>query len=173
MIMRGSNSPRSKGMKTAASNDLAWKERRSLARKLFIQTAVWTALFVFSTTYSFGFSLSVSRRLANLPYVIWVNAFNNAQILLFCLIETAYFPEAYRSQDSEITTRYSSRIMQAFNRNGLAVFLVANLMTGLVNLTLKTLDMASLEAMAVLTVYAAVVTGVALFLDKTGLKIKL
>jgi glucosaminylphosphatidylinositol acyltransferase len=172
MIMPKHTPPQSKSIKVAAANELAWKERRSLIQKLVIQSTCWTLLFVFSTAY-FGVGLRVSRRLANLPYVLWVNAFNNAQLLLFCLVETAYFPEAYKSQDSEIIARSTSRIMRAFNKNGLAVFLIANLMTGMINLGLNTLDMSSLSAMGVLIAYAACVTGIALLLDKTGIKVKL
>ena len=63
--------------------------------------------------------------------------------------------------------------MQAFNSNGLAVFLVANLLTGLANLTIDTLGMGNLAAMGVLGVYAVLVTGFALGLQKFGIKIKL
>jgi len=63
--------------------------------------------------------------------------------------------------------------MRAVNQNGLAVFLVANLMTGMVNLGLKTLDAGAYEAMGILSTYAAGVTGVALLFDKMGWKLKL
>lgn len=171
-VIPASMSPQPKSKKAAAGHELAWKEQKSLIRKLVVQAACWTLLFVVSTAY-LGFSLRVSRRLANLPYVLWVNAFNNAQLLLFCLIETACFPEAYETQDPEVMKNSTSKIMQAFNKNGLAVFLVANLMTGLVNITLKTLEMSSISAMGVLIGYAVCVTGVALALDRTGIKIKL
>jgi glucosaminylphosphatidylinositol acyltransferase len=172
MIMAQRTPPQSKSIKVAAAKELAWKERRDLIQKLVIQSISWTVLFVVSTAY-FGAGLRVSRRLANLPYVLWVNAFNNAQLLLFCLVETVYFPEAYKSQDSAVIARSTSRIMRAFNRNGLPIFLIANLVTGMVNLGLNTLDMSSLSAMGVLIAYAACVTGVALLLDKTGIKVKL
>jgi phosphatidylinositol glycan class W len=61
----------------------------------------------------------------------------------------------------------------AFNRNGLVVFLVANLLTGLVNITMPTLNMGVLESMAVLVGYIAVVSAVALGLDRLDLTIKL
>lgn len=172
MIMPSSTPSQSKSIKAVAANELAWKERRSLVRNLLIQSTCWTLLYISSTTY-IGLGLRVSRRLANLPYVLWVNAFNNAQLLLFCLIETACFPEAYKTHDADAISRSTSKIMQAFNKNGLAVFLIANLMTGIINLSLKTLDMGSPSAMGVLIGYAMCVTGVALLLDKTGIKIKL
>lgn len=171
MVIPGTRAPRSISTKPVAAKELAWKARKFLVQKLVIQSTCWALLFAFSTAY-FGLGLRVSRRLANLPYVLWVNAFNNAQLLLFCLIETVYFPEAYRTQASAMATKSASQIMQSFNKNGLVVFLIANLMTGLVNLSLKTLDMSSLGAMAVLVGYSACVTGVALLLDRTGIKIK-
>jgi glucosaminylphosphatidylinositol acyltransferase len=171
-VIPDSTPKRSKGLKLAAMNELAWKERKSLLQRLVIQSVCWASLYIVSTAY-IGLGLRVSRRLANLPYVLWVNAFNNSQLVLFCLIETVYFPKTYQTQDSEVMNASTSRIMQAFNKNGLAIFLVANLLTGFVNLSVKTLDMSSLSAIGVLVSYAACVTGFALLLDKTGIKIKL
>ena len=63
--------------------------------------------------------------------------------------------------------------MQAYNSNGLAVFLVANLLTGLVNLSMNTLETSNLAAMGVLGLYAVLVTGFALGLQRLGIRIKL
>ncbi len=155
--------PRLSSSKSAATY------RKRLVAGMAVKAVIWITFFILSS----GLGLTVSRRLANLPYVLWVNAFNNAQLLLFCLIETAYFPGVCRTQDPDLTTKSTSTIMQAFNKNGLAVFLIANLMTGMVNLSLNTLDMGSLSAMGILIGYAACVTGAALILDKTGVKVKL
>ncbi|KAI1609617.1 phosphatidylinositol glycan, class W [Exophiala viscosa] len=145
-------------------------ERRIVLRTLAIRAAVYTALFILSTHY-IGFNLSVSRRLANSPYVTWVAAFNNAQLFLFALVEAC--GPAFSYSDSESVRFATSRILRVFNNNGLVIFLLANLLTGLVNLTVNTLDMSPLGAMGVLMVYAAAVTGVALGLDHTGIKIKI
>ena len=135
--------------------------------------AVFCIVFYLFTTSVYTFNLNVSRRLANLPYVLWVVAFNNVQILLCGLIE-AFGPEfSYQKADAEKVKKASSRVMRAFNQNGLAIFLIANLLTGLVNLTMNTLDMSSLGAMCILIAYAAAVTGFAMGLSYTGIKIKL
>jgi len=63
-------------------------------------------------------------------------------------------------------------VLKAFNANGLLVFLVANLLTGLVNLTTDTLGTSGIWAMGVLMAYAAVLTGFALGLDVAGWKVK-
>ena len=59
--------------------------------KLLARAAVCTALFLASTEYR-GLNLRVSRRLANLPYVLWIAAFNNAQLLLCALAQDFAFP---------------------------------------------------------------------------------
>jgi phosphatidylinositol glycan class W len=153
--------------------------RSSILGKLVITAAIWTILFHWSISYSYGLGLrlNVSRRLANLPYVLWVSSFNSAQIAICCAIETLCFPHLYKATNKEEETQRAkeatSPLLYAYNRNGLAIFLLANLLTGLVNLTLPTLQMGTLESMAVLITYIAIVSGVALTLDRLDLSIKL
>lgn len=153
--------------------------RSSILGKLIITAAIWTLLFHWSISYSYGLGLrlTVSRRLANLPYVLWVSSFNSAMIALCCAIETLCFPNLYKATNKEEETQRAkeatSPLLYAYNRNGLAVFLLANLLTGLVNLTLPTLQMGTLESMAVLVSYIAVISAVALTLDRMNLSIKL
>jgi phosphatidylinositol glycan class W len=139
-------------------------------------SAFWTALFYFSTSY-YGLRLPVSRRLANLPYFLWVSSFNSYQITLCYAIESFVFPNLYkattRDEESRRTRDATSTVLYAFNRNGLAVFLVANLLTGLVNMTFPTLHMTVLQSMAILVVYIAAISGVAVGLDMYNFTIKL
>ena len=115
--------------------------------------------------------------MANMPYVLWVAAFNNTQVLLFCLLETVFFPSVHRATDKSSEEQWNtfatSRIMRAFNKNGLAVFLLANLLTGAVNLGMNTLDTGTGMAMAVLIGYAGVLSAAALLLDHWNVKLKL
>jgi glucosaminylphosphatidylinositol acyltransferase len=172
-VVLAPNAPVPKSTKPLAASTHAWRERRALLYRLVARSAVWILLYVLSSHY-FGLNLSVSRRLANLPYVLWVVAFNNSQILLFCAIETVCFQSAYLTQNKkDAAEETSSRIMQAFNSNGLVVFLVANLLTGLVNLTINTLEMGGLAAMGVLGLYAVLLTGFALGLQRFGIRVKL
>jgi phosphatidylinositol glycan class W len=133
-------------------------------------------LFYFSTSY-YGLRLSVSRRLANLPYFLWVSSFNSYQITICCAIETVLFPHLYKaSTKADETQRIreaTSTVLYAFNRNGLAVFLVANLLTGLVNMTMPTLNMGVLQSMMTLVAYTIAVAGVAVGLDRYNISIKL
>ena len=151
--------------------------RYSLLLRLAAHVAVWTILFSWSTAYQRGLGLQVSRRLANLPYVLWISAFNSVQITIFCVIETVVFPGVYGATSFTAEKGESawatSRVLHAFNRNGLSLFLLANLLTGLVNLTLDTIGQSSAIAMFVLLIHAATVTFVALILDSWNLTIKL
>jgi phosphatidylinositol glycan class W len=152
------------------------KIRRTATGKLTTWSLIWVALFTFSTSYH-GLNLRVSRRLANLPYFLWVAAFNCCQLTVCSLIEHICFPDLYKTEDSEVERKRckasTSRLLFAFNRNGLAVFLLANLLTGAVNLTLPTLLMGRLEAMAVLLAYISILSGTAIALDSWNISVKL
>ncbi|KAJ5126772.1 hypothetical protein N7448_007551 [Penicillium atrosanguineum] len=156
----------------------AQQGRNSVLMSLGLQVAFWSTMFFFNSTYAFGYgaNIMVSRRLANMPYVLWVAAFNSVQLLLFCLIETVFFPTVYRSSGKEAEEEQSfatSRILHAFNRGGLAIFLVANLLTGAVNLSVPTLDVDHPLAMVILVGYAVILTALALGMDKYNIKLRL
>lgn len=143
-------------------------------------SAGWVALYFLATDYRFGAGLSVSRRLANLPYVLGVISFNMVQMLAFCLVDALFFPSppaaataADPKAEREAYEAATSRVLRAYNRNGLFVFLLANLLTGLVNITVPTLDVGPVATMGILVAYAAAVTGVAVALDMYDMSIKL
>lgn len=168
--------PRSINPRTS-SNVSAGVQRNTLLMTMAVRAAIWSALYFPTTSYSFGLGLSVSRRMANLPYVLWVAAFNTMQILACCAIDTIFFPATYNAQDGkaerEAVRTATSAVLRAYNRNGLAVFLVANLLTGLVNMTVKTLHSTPVETMAIMLAYMGAVTTVALLLDHYDVSIKL
>ncbi|KAF2454743.1 GPI-anchored wall transfer protein 1 [Lineolata rhizophorae] len=152
----------------------------TLAR-LILWAGIWSGLFVITTADS-GLAMPISRRIANLPYFLWITAFNCCQITLYAVVEAVWFPGIYDHGNRQQSNRgeserergqeATSRLLHAFNRNGLAIFLIANLLTGLVNLTLPTLDMGQGQAMAVLVVYTAILAGLALGLDAWDMSIK-
>ena len=120
-------------------------------------------------------SIPISRRLANAPYVLWIATFNTAQILLFAVVETLAHPSVYRAttpaaerQATEIAT---PRVLRDFNASGLLVFLAANLGTGLVNLSINTLKVGPIQAIGILVLYLAMITGFARLLNGTKIKI--
>ncbi|KAI1496368.1 GWT1-domain-containing protein [Biscogniauxia marginata] len=152
-------------------------QRKTLLLTMAVWSGVWTVLYCLATDFTYGAGLDVSRRLANLPYILWIAAFNSAQILACCIIETVFFPAFYSAVDAkterEAYETATSRVIRSFNRNGLALFLLANLLTGLVNMTVPTLDIGPAATMGILVAYVAVLTSVAVALDAWNLSIKL
>lgn len=152
----------------------------ALPKTAFFHLAKWTVywfLFTVWAMWHYGPRLHVSRRMANLAYIVWVCAFNTFQLFLFCSVETLIFPDLYKAKDrlteSLKVKEATSRVMHAFNRNGLAIFLLANLLTGSVNLGLETLGMGEVQAMVVLVGYIGVLCGTAMLLDHWDISIKL
>ncbi|KAK4149969.1 GWT1-domain-containing protein [Chaetomidium leptoderma] len=152
-------------------------KRTTLLLTLAGWSLVWTALYLLCTDYAYGAGLTVSRRLANLPYILWVVASNSALVLAFCLVDTLFFPAFYKAPDAkaekEAYDTATSRVLRAYNRNGLAIFLVANLLTGLVNMTVRTLDVGRITTMGILGGYMAAVTALAVGLDMYDITVKL
>jgi phosphatidylinositol glycan class W len=152
-------------------------KRTTLPLTLGMWTVAWIALYFLCTDYTYGAGVTVSRRLANLPYILWVVAFNCALVLAFCLVDTVLFPAFYKAQDAkaekEAYDTATSWVLRAYNRNGLAIFLLANLLTGLVNMTVPTLHAGNIATMGILFGYMAALTSVAIGLDMYDVTIKL
>ena len=120
-------------------------------------------------------SIPISRRLANLPYVLWIGAYNTGQLLMFALVESLVFPSVYKAsnaiQEKQATDMATSTILDDYNSGGLVIFLLANLGTGVINLSIDTLEIRNLEAIAILTIYMAILTVLARMCR--GIKLKL
>ncbi|GLC43968.1 hypothetical protein PLESTB_000215100 [Pleodorina starrii] len=65
------------------------------------------------------------------------------------------------------------RVLQAINANQLPIFLAANLLTGAINLSMDTLQVADWPARALVGAYITCICGLALFLDARGWRLKL
>lgn len=168
-VLPRSINPRSGSSKT--------KQRTTLLMRMAMWSCAWCILFFLVTDYNYGAGLSVSRRMANLPYILGVVSFNSVQLLACCLVETICFPAVYSATDAksekEACETATSRVLKAYNRNGLAVFLLANLLTGLVNMTVPTLNAGPVASMGILVAYSTVLTAVAVALDAYNISIKL
>ncbi|KAF8430297.1 GWT1-domain-containing protein [Tirmania nivea] len=136
----------------------------TLGKKLITWSVIWVVAFLLSYEYR-GLSLEVSRRMANLPYVLWVAAYNICQVTAFYLIESFFFGRIKTAggtkQDEERYKLATPQVLEDFNKEGLPIFLVANVLTGVINLSLNTLDMPNHLAVGVLVGYVFVLTAVA------------
>ncbi|WVF73118.1 hypothetical protein IAT40_007937 [Kwoniella sp. CBS 6097] len=131
------------------------KRRTELVMELFgYSVAWWTGLIGWRRMGG-----EVSRRFANTPYVLFIAAYNTLFLLGYLLSET-YLP-----------SHPTPPLLEAINKNGLIVFLIANLGTGLINLSVQTMYVGDTLAVGILGVYTVGVCAVAWVLRKRRIKI--
>ncbi|KAF6767261.1 GWT1 [Kalmanozyma brasiliensis GHG001] len=111
--------------------------------------------------------LRTSRRLANLPYVLWVVAFNTSFLLAYVLVYL------WVLQPAEGQDGVTPGLLEDVNRHSLTVFLVANLLTGLVNVTVRTMYTSDAVAVGILLVYTGVCCGLAREMSRRGIRLRL
>ncbi|KAM1034150.1 hypothetical protein ACFX2J_037408 [Malus domestica] len=101
----------------------------------------------------------VSRRMCNLAYVTLVLAVNLQVLAIFLLSD--FLPGSK-----------TSVLEEAYNRNLLGTFLLANLLTGLVNLMVETLFASAVKALFILIAYTFSTTFIIGLLDYCGIRLK-
>lgn len=104
----------------------------------------WTALALLL----WATPLRVSRRACNLCYVLWSLALNSGALAACMWLQPPPRPA----------------LLDALSKQQLAVFLVANLLTGAVNMSVNTLAVGDAVARAVVAAYGATVAGIALWM---------
>ncbi|GJN88213.1 hypothetical protein Rhopal_001178-T1 [Rhodotorula paludigena] len=148
----------------------AWVARPGkLAEWLGSAAVLWWAAFGGARAASEG----VSRRLANLPYVLWVAAFNTLFLFLYLAVHLHVASASSArpgSRGPEAGTR-APALFEAINRNGLVVFLAANLLTGLVNVSIQSMYTSDTLAVLILVLYTGAIVGVAWGLRKRRIKL--
>ncbi|CUA78432.1 hypothetical protein RSOLAG22IIIB_13142 [Rhizoctonia solani] len=160
------------------------RKRGKAAVELCSYAIVWWTLFYLASALSGTGAQGVSRRLANTMYVLWVAAFNTTFLVGYVLLE-GIGTELSRGQPAASDRRGTntpvrkgvapnfkfpggsdsfrerndsgvSGLLGAINLNGLALFLLANIATGLVNMTIPTMYTPDSQAMLVLLGYTFV-----------------
>ncbi|GME78337.1 unnamed protein product [[Candida] boidinii] len=148
--------------------------------------------FIIDTCYVY----SVSRRLANGLYVIWVCAYNLTFLTGFKLIENLVWGDELNDENVAIITNEDGKndksydtvdpleisklhykestplSLQFINDNSLIIFLIANLLTGLINLTFNTIDSSDITAIMILIVYELVLYIISLVLNRLNIIIR-
>eukprot|EP00963_Diacronema_lutheri_P001609 scaffold102_cov340-Pavlova_lutheri.AAC.66 len=117
---------------------LPWNATRKHARNLlFVAAGLWLCFCQAERVLE-----PASRRTCNLTYVLWMLAFNFSMIFLFMVASAAMRIRQIH-------------LVAAVNRHLMSVFLLANVLTGFVNLTMDTLNATREVALAVVALYAA------------------
>ncbi|GAQ86552.1 phosphatidylinositol glycan class W [Klebsormidium nitens] len=118
-----------------------------------LQLALWVC-----TNLADAYIERVSRRSCNLAYVLWMLAFNLQAISMFVTFDLLLPPRSYS-------------LLDAIDYNLLPIFLLGNLLTGLVNMSIDTLHTPRAHAFIILTLYIGVVSWTAWVLHRTRVRL--
>lgn len=142
------------------------------------------AAILWKVTYILKNMFGVSRRIANMGYVLWVLSIGTTFVPFSMFFEIFYYfidfsrPSSDnddRNKDNENpgdARHYAPIILCGIAYNGLVFFLLANLMTGLVNLSFQTLLLNTPQAMAILCTYMLILCSITTFLYVKKIKLK-
>ena len=123
-----------------------WKQQTSLTKQLLL---VLGLVVIWQFLLSVG--IDVSRRTTNAVFCIWTLLVNMLQLFT---IQLAFE-----------RNRKLPMLFDAVNRHGLICFIVANLLTGAVNLSINTLEVSDSVAFLILLGYIGIVGALAIILD--------
>jgi len=125
------------------------ENRRVVGMRMLIASLILWAAHLCLTE---GLQIPTSRRSTNASFLLWSLAHNTSLLYLIHVV----VPDPPGNA--------APPILDSVNRFGLAVFLFSNVLTGVVNLTIDTLHTSNATAMFVLSIYLALVCGMALLL---------
>ncbi|KAJ3318220.1 Glucosaminyl phosphatidylinositol (GlcN-PI) nositol acylation protein, partial [Blyttiomyces sp. JEL0837] len=125
--------------------------------ELLTSLSVLAMLFIF-TRHQLG--ITVSRRMANVSYVLWVTSVT-VSFLLGTIFVDLCMHYRYGTSLPDAKLKAIPCIFASINKNQLAAFLLANVFTGLVNLSIDTLSVSHHVAFGILAVYLAAVCFIA------------
>lgn len=160
-------------------DDLVTINPRQLLKKTIkiglLAALSWKVLYVCQDMFG------VSRRLANMGYVVWIISIGTTMTCLFIFLEVFYYFISFEKPKKQTTkdhpdldaNEYCPIILSAINYNGLGFFLGANLLTGLVNLMFQTLMIDSAASILILTTYMFVLCSIIVFLYLNKIKLKI
>lgn len=139
----------------------AWPLWRWLAGVAAADVALWAATWAVEEWVE-----PVSRRSCNAAFVLWTCAMCVWALLLCAATELL-------SAAAPTGSGGGPRFAAAFNRNMLLLFLLANLLTGAVNLSINTLRVADSLARVIVGFYASTLCWIAMALDEMDWTLKM
>ncbi|CAG8482626.1 7672_t:CDS:2 [Acaulospora morrowiae] len=142
--------------------------KRPKQDKLLMLLFSWAILSWIGFIFSLALQIEVSRQMANLSYILWVVTFNTTVLSMYQTIEMVFFFNYWKTDEKAMP-----KIFEAINSNGLLMFLLANILTGIVNLSIRTLYVNNLVAEGILAVYMLIISAAAMLFLDNGIKIGL
>lgn len=140
---------------------------------IVIESWILSVIFYFVMLLADTWIERVSRREANLAYVFWVLSFYNFLLGLEALFQLVirFLQETGFLKDEKETFKISY-LIEAINYNSLGIFLIANLMTGFVNLTISTHETNFIVSILILIIYTTLISFIADFLYRKQMKLR-
>jgi len=156
------------------------RQNDKTAIELCSYAVVWWVLM--GLTRVLGIGEGVSRRMVNLSYILWVAAFNTTFLFGYLFLDLVFYPSSVSQSVYSSTLKLEAPpdsggvsrdqnllsvagnpppLLQAINQNGLVLFLIANVATGLINLSIPTMYVSDPWAMFILGGYACGICAVA------------
>lgn len=124
---------------------------------------IFGTVLMWSLTYLVDIIQPTSRTLANAGYCIYMDT------LLITMTTVLYFVTVLvEDKDKKFQVPI---ILSHINSNGLSYFLIANLLTGAVNLSMRTLLVPSVVTFIILNIYMLVTLAILIYLKLLGLRI--
>ena len=118
----------------------------SMRRLVALDVALWFFTLVTATYVD-----EISRRMVNLAYIFWVLAHNVMMLVFLLAVQRRY------TCGRKLAGGPATGLLEVLSRNQLAVFLVANLGTGAVNHSMKTIRKGPVEGTLVVLLYMSLV----------------
>lgn len=138
------------------------RQNAKIVTELLSYSVVWWMLLAFVRL-----GLEVSRRMANISYILWVAAYNTSFILGYIFLDMVFFPtrilkirdptdpSGKRLLIEEKGPKISApALLEAINKNAFILFLLSNVATGLINLNIQTMFVGNMKAMCLLCAYS-------------------
>ncbi|KAF4526721.1 hypothetical protein B566_EDAN015753 [Ephemera danica] len=122
-----------------------WLRTQEDKQKLFLKLAAFAAVMWF-LAIMFG---PPSRRLADASYIAWILAYSCTMLSLFLVTQGTSLALAFLSK----LPPYFPAILAEINLNGFAFFMLANLLTGVINMSVNTLYVAPVGSMTIVITY--------------------
>mmetsp|Transcript_19467 Transcript_19467/g.28679 ORF Transcript_19467/g.28679 Transcript_19467/m.28679 type:complete len:490 (+) Transcript_19467:121-1590(+) len=142
------------------NNSFIARQREQLqGRRLFLAACLsWTLLGALTNILN----VQVSRRSCNISFILWTISHN---MTILSLTWLSFYLGCSNGKGDRDKGNTNPPIFAAVNQHGLIVFILANLMTGVVNLSINTLEASYGKAIVVIFVYLCCVGAVALLMD--------
>jgi hypothetical protein len=138
-------------------------------------------VFLWSATALCKYWFGVSRRLANIGYVIWMLALTTTVLVILMSVELLTWAlnmvmkanmKNEKGRRPHFTVGYVPLTLEAINYNGLFFFLLANLITGLINICVHTLTLGVLQGFSIICGYVFVICYFTVLLYFKNIKLK-